>query len=60
MSNLQMYDSLLHKQDNAKSVRYPPASNIFIYFSSIVYIKIGYLKLEVDLFNISYITVYLR
>ena len=26
-----MYDSLLHKQDSAKNVRYPRASNIFIY-----------------------------
>ena len=32
MSNLQMYDSLLHWQDSAKKVRYPRASNIFIYF----------------------------
>ena len=45
MSNLQMYDSLLHLQDSAKNVRYPQASNIFIYFSSIIDTKIGYLKL---------------
>ena len=30
MSNLQMYDSLLHTQDSAKNVRYPGASNIFL------------------------------
>ena len=51
MSNLQMYDSLLHKQDSAKNVRYPRASNIFIYFSSLIDTKIGYLKLRVGLFN---------
>ena len=60
MSNLQMYDSLLHKQDSAKNVRYPRASNIFIYFSSIIDTKIGYLKLGVGLFNSSYKTMYLR
>ena len=54
MSNLQMYDSLLHEQDSAKNVRYPRASNIFIYFSTIIDAKIGYLKLGVGLFN-SYI-----
>ena len=59
-SNLQMYDSLLHWQDSAKNVRYPRASNIFIYFSSIIDTKIGYLKLGVGLFNSSYKTMYLR
>ena len=54
MSNLQMYDSLLHSQDSAKNVRYLPASNIFIYFSSIIVIKIGYLKFGVGLFYSSY------
>ena len=52
--------SLLHKQDSPRNVRYPPVSNIFIYFSSIVDIKIGYLKMGVGLFNISYKTIYLR
>ena len=47
MSNLQMYESLLHYQDSAKNVRYPRASNIFIIFSSVIDTKIGYLKLEV-------------
>ena len=51
ISNLQMYDSLLHKQESSKNVRYPGASNIFIYFSSIIDTKIGYLKLGVGLFN---------
>ena len=59
MSNLQMYDSLLHLQDSAKYVRYPRL-NIFIYFSSIIDTKIGYLKLGVGLFNSSYKTMYLR
>ena len=53
VSNLQMYDSLLHQQDSAKNVRYPRASNIFIYFSSIIDTKIGYLKLGVGLLNSS-------
>ena len=60
MSNLQMYDSLLHQQDSAKNVRYPGASNIFIYFSSIIDTKIGYLKFGVGLFNGSYKTMDLR
>ena len=60
MSNFQMFDSLLHKQDSAKNVRYPRVSNIFIYFSSIIDTKIGYLKLGVGLFNSSYKTMYLR
>ena len=42
MSNLQMYDFLL--QDSAKNVRYLRVSNIFIYFSSIIETKIGYLN----------------
>ena len=54
MSNLQMYDSLLHKQDSAKIVKYPRTSNIFIYISSTIDTKIGYLKLGVGLFNSSY------
>ena len=45
MSNLQMYDSFLHKQDSAKNVRYPRASNIFIYFSSIIDTKNWILKI---------------
>ena len=60
MSSLQMNDSLLHKQYGAKNVRYPPASTIFIYFSSIIDIKIGYLKFGEGLFNSSYKTMYLR
>ena len=60
MSNLQMFDFLLHKQDSAKNVRYPQVSNIFIYFSSIIDTKIGYLKLGVGLFNSSYKKMYLR
>ena len=60
MSNLQMYDSLLQSQDSAKNVRYLRASNIFIYFSSIIHTKIGFLKLGVGLFDSSYKTMYLR
>ena len=60
MSNLQMYDSLLHYQDSAKNVRYLQVSNIFIYFSLIIDTKIGYLKLGVGFFDSSYKTMYLR
>ena len=60
MSNLKLYDSLLHLQDSAKNVRYPGASNIFIYLSSIIDTEIGYLKLGVGLFNSSYKKMYLR
>ena len=60
MSNLQMYDSLLHKEDSAKNVSYPRGSNIFIYFSSIIDTKIGYLKLGVGLCISLYKTMYLR
>ena len=43
-----------------QKLRYLRASNIFIYFSSIIDTKIGYLKLGVGLFNSSYKTMYLR
>ena len=54
------FPSSFRQQDSAKNVRYPRASNIFIYFSSIIDTKIGYLKLGVGLFNSSYKTMYLR
>ena len=60
MSNLQISGGLLHQQDSGKNVRYPRASNNFIYFYSIVDTKIGYLKLGVGLFNSSYKTMNLR
>ena len=55
---LGIYDYLLHTQDNPKKIRYPPVSNNFIYFSSIINIKIGYLKLGVGFFNSPYKTIY--
>ena len=46
MSNFQFYNSLLYKKDSLKNVRNPPVANIFISFSPIIDIKIGYLKLD--------------
>ena len=60
MSNLKTYDSLLYKQDSPKNVRYPPVANNFIYFYSIIDIKIGYLKLGIVLFNSSFKTYILK
>ena len=60
VSNLQIYDSLLYKQDSPKNVRYPTVSNIFIYFASIIDIKFSYVKLGVGLFNSRFKTIYLR
>ena len=37
----------------------PPVSNFFISFSSIIDMKIGYIKLGGGLFNSSYKTIYL-
>ena len=48
MSHLKIFDSNLHKQDSPKNVRYPPVSNS--YFSSIIDIKTGYLRLGEGLF----------
>ena len=42
-----------------QNIRYPPVSNIFICFSSIIKIKMGDLKLGVGLFNSSCKTIYL-
>ena len=50
MSHLKIFDSYLHKQDSPKNVRYPPVSNSFIHFSSIIDIKTGYLRLGEGLF----------
>ena len=36
VSNLQIYESLLHKQDSLKNVRYPPVADIFKYFTKII------------------------